>query len=117
MRIRSGFSLLAVTLLAGFGQEAEAQRRRGLVDVSSTGDRRGFWLNLGVGAGREQNRFADEDEWTEGLTKPTGAITIGGTVNQNLRLGVQLNGWADTHYEQGDRVIRCKRVKDAAAGR
>jgi hypothetical protein len=98
-------SLVAAALLASAFGQAEAQRRRGLVDVSSSsGDRHGFWLNLGIGAGREQSRFADENDWTEGLTKPTGQLALGGTVNQNLRLGAQIGGWADTRYEQGDRV-------------
>jgi hypothetical protein len=104
MRTQLGISLLAAALLAGFADPAQAQRRRGLVDLSSRGDRHGFWLNLGIGAGREQSRFADEDTWTDGLTKPAGTIILGGTVNPNFRLGAQLSGWADTRYVQGDRV-------------
>ena len=97
-------SVVAAALVLGLVARSDAQRRRGLVDVSSDSDRHGFWLNLGVGAGREQSRFADEPNWTEGLTKPTGSLILGGTVNPNFRLGAQLSGWADTHFDQGDRV-------------
>jgi opacity protein-like surface antigen len=101
MRKRLGISVIALTFAIGFVGRAEAQRRRGLVDVGSYDERHGFWLNLGIGAGQEQSKFADENNWSDALTKPTGSIIIGGTVNPNLRLGVQLNGWADTHYDAG----------------
>src|SRR5690242_5309249 len=104
MRKQLGISVIALTLAFGLVGRAEAQRRRGLVDVGSDDERHGFWLNLGVAAGQERNKFADENSWTDALTKPAGSIIIGGTVNPYLRLGVQLNGWADSHYDQGVKV-------------
>jgi hypothetical protein len=104
MRKQLGISVIALMLAMGVVGSAEAQRRRGLVDVGSYGERHGFWLNLGIGAGQERSRFADETSWTDPLTKPTGSIIVGGTVNPNIRLGVQLNGWADSHYDQGVKV-------------
>lgn len=97
--------MVSLALLAGLTSAADAQRRRGLVDVTPRGDRHGFWINVGVGAGRESYRFADEDDYTEGLTKPTLSVRLGGTVNPNLRLGAEIIGWADTYNDdQGDRV-------------
>jgi len=104
MRKQLGISVIALTLAIGFVGRAEAQRRRGLVDVGSYDERHGFWLNLGLGAGQERSKFADEINWSDPLTKPTGSIIVGGTVSPNLRVGVQLNGWADSHYDQGVKV-------------
>ena len=50
--MRYRVAAVSLALLVGLGtvQAAEAQRRRGLVDVTPRGDRHGFWLNLGLGA-------------------------------------------------------------------
>jgi len=53
MRARTACSILALGLVVAATDTVDAQRRRGLVDVSPTGERHGFWLNLGVGAGTE----------------------------------------------------------------
>ena len=101
--MRTRLAVLSLSLLVASiaTQNAEAQRRRGLVDITHRSDRHGFWMNLGVGAGTESSKFDDEDDWTDGLTKPVGSLRIGGTVNPNLRLGVELTGWADRHFDSG----------------
>jgi hypothetical protein len=105
MNYRIAVPLVALALLAGLSTAAEGQRRRGLVDVSPRDGRHGFWLNLGVGAGTESFRFADEDGYTEGLTKPTLSLRLGGTVNPNLRVGAELIGWSDSYTDDlGDQV-------------
>lgn len=99
MRYRIAATTLA--LLAGIGmvQSAEGQRRRGLVDITPRSDRHGFWMNLGVGAGSESSRLEPETSYTDGLTKPTFSLRMGGTVSPNLRVGGELTGWADRHYD------------------
>lgn len=87
--------LLAATLTA----DGQAQRRRGLVDVSSSGERSGFWVSFGVGAGTESFKFDDDPSYSAGLTKPAFTARLGGTVNPNLRLGAELTGWGDRHYD------------------
>jgi hypothetical protein len=105
MRKTVAVSLLALALWAGFTADADAQRRRGLRDVTARGGRHGFWLNLGVGAGTESFRFADENDYSEGLTKPTLDLRLGGTVSSSLRLGVEGTLWSDTYTDDvGDRV-------------
>jgi hypothetical protein len=69
------------------------------VDITPRGDRHGFWMNVGLGAGTESSRFEGESGYTDGLTKPAVSLRLGGTVNPNLRLGVELAGWADRHYD------------------
>ena len=96
-------SVLAVLSLASLGTPAEGQRR-GLVDVSHRSERHGLWMNVGLGAGTESYRFADQSGYTDGLTKPTFSFRMGGTVSPNLRLGGELIGWADSYYDNGDRV-------------
>ena len=92
---------LSLLLAASLTGTAEAQRRRGLVDVSPRGDRNGFWASFGVAAGTESSRLEPETSYTAGLTKPSFSLRAGGTVNPNLRLGVELAGWADRHYDSG----------------
>ncbi|MHB1329002.1 MAG: outer membrane beta-barrel protein [Gemmatimonadales bacterium] len=88
---------LALSVIAVHG--AEAQRRRGLVDITPSSERRGFWLNLGLGAGTESSRLEPETEYSEGLTKPTFNLRLGGTVSPHLRLGGEIIGWADSRYD------------------
>lgn len=99
MRSRLVVTSLSLLLAAASFQSADAQRRRGLVDITPSSDRHGFWMNLGLGAGTESSKFDGEDGYTDGLTKPTFSFRIGGTVNPNLRLGVEVAGWADRHYD------------------
>ena len=86
-----GVAALAVTDVA-------AQRRRGLVDVSPSHGRRGFWIEGGAGAGWESFKF-DGDPYTESLTKPTFSLGLGGTVSPSLRLGVEGTIWVYHYFD------------------
>lgn len=98
-------SLLAAGLVASFVTPLAAQRRRGLVDVTPREGRHGFWMNLGLGAGTESFKFAGDNGFSDGVTKPAFSIRLGGTVNPSLRLGGEIAGWGDTYYDDnGDRV-------------
>ena len=99
MRHKLAVSSLTLLLALITSQHADAQRRRGLVDITPRSDRHGFWASFGVGAGTESSRFDSETSYTAGLTKPAFSLRMGGTVNPNLRLGVELAGWADRHYD------------------
>jgi len=108
MRTKLAVSLLAATLVAGVSFEAQGQRRRGLVDITARSERHGFWINLGVGAGKDRYKFADESSypgWDEAITKPAFSLRLGGTVSPHFRLGGEITGWADSHYDvDNDRV-------------
>lgn len=99
MRYRFAVTTLSLLLAVSVVDTASAQRRRGLVDVTRSGDRGGFWIGIGVGAGTESSKLDGESRYTDGLTKPTFSIRGGGTVNPNLRLGGELFGWTDRHYD------------------
>lgn len=101
MRYHVAVTSLSLLLVSLSVQSAEAQRRRGLVDITPSSDRRGLWMNIGVGAGTESSKFEGESSYTEGLTKPAGSFRIGGTVSPNFRLGAEITGWADRHYDSG----------------
>ena len=77
---------------------ALAQRRRGLVDVSPSSDRHGFWLNAGAGAGIENYRF-DTGDWHDDQSAPSLWLGLGGTVNPHLRLGGEFNLWVHEHTD------------------
>ncbi len=98
-------SMAMVTLLAAtvVTSSAEAQRRRGLVDVSPEHYRRGFWLEGAIGMGGESFAFGNEP-YTEAIEKPTVSLRIGGTVNPNLRLGAEFTTWWDEYYSPEDDV-------------
>ncbi len=95
------FAVTSLTLMLAFitSQNAEAQRRRGLVDITPSSNRHGFWASFGLAAGNESSRLEPETSYTAGLTKPSFSLRAGGTVNPNLRLGVELAGWADRRYD------------------
>jgi len=106
MRTWLRLTLLASLLPVVAVNSAQAQRR-GLVDITPRGDRHGAWIHLGIGAGDEAFRFANESSWdTSSPTKPAFSLRIGGTVNPYLRLGGELTGWADTYTDaaSGERV-------------
>lgn len=91
----------AVVLMLS-ASEAQAQRRRGLVDISDRHDRHGAWLNFSLGAGSENYRYSNvPGGWRrpEDLTKPSFAIAVGGTVNPNFRLGGELNAWVNEYTD------------------
>src|SRR5262249_14972492 len=90
MPTKLAVSLLAASIAVVFSKEAHAQRRRGLIDITPRSDRHGFWINLGVGAGKDRYKFADESgypSWGDAITKPAFSLRLGGTVNPHLRLG------------------------------
>lgn len=91
--------LLSLSGLSLLGGTAEAQARRGLVDVTPPEGRRGFWLEGGLGWGREAYKYAD-DPFSASLGKPTINIQLGGTVSQTLRLGAELGGWVNTYTDE-----------------
>lgn len=70
-----------------------SSRDRGIVELAPDAVRGGFYIGGGVGAGREQNKYSDELEYTDALTKPTLTLRIGGTPNPSVRLGAELFGW------------------------
>jgi opacity protein-like surface antigen len=97
--MRRPLSLLAfaaaLTLAIVPASEAQGRRDRdrGLVEMDSPSIRGGFFLSGGIGAGREQYKFSDEDAFTEPLTKPTLTLRLGGTPDSYVRLGGELFGW------------------------
>jgi opacity protein-like surface antigen len=92
--------LLLTAVLGGMlVTSGEAQRRRGLVDVTPAHQRRGFWLEGGLGWGREAYRFDDQHAWSESLSKPTLSISLGGTPSPTLRLGAQITGWWNRYQD------------------
>lgn len=76
-----------------------AQRRRGLVDVSTPNDRHGAWLSFGLGAGTDTYRYDVDSQFGHSLTKPTFFISGGGTVNPHLRLGGEINAWVNQYTD------------------
>lgn len=82
---------------------AEAQARRGLVRVEE-GGRAGFWGSFGLGAGREQLDLQDGFGYSDPLTKVMAQIKLGGTVNQNLRLGGEVFSWFNSDNGLDERV-------------
>ena len=80
--------------LAAQARRGGAGRDRGLVELTPQGLRSGFFISGGIGAGREQFRFSDENVgYSDALEKPTGMLRLGGTPNANVRLGGELFGW------------------------
>lgn len=96
--MRTLFALSTLALLAaGVTTDAVAQDRRGrdrgLVELEPAAVRGGFYLQGGIGAGREQYKFSDEPEFSEALTKPTLTLRLGGTPDPYVRVGGELFGW------------------------
>jgi len=90
-------ALFGLAAIAFVPDPALAQRK-GLVDVSPSSYRRGFWLEGALGWGEEQYKFAN-DPYNEGLGKPTFGIRLGGTVNPQLRMGVEWNIWSNGYQD------------------
>jgi hypothetical protein len=82
-----------VTLLGapmtGFAQQPPP----GLVEVSDGGNRHGFWVGLGLGAGGESFDLRDGLGYSNAFYKPTISLRAGGTVGQSLRLGGEVLSW------------------------
>lgn len=75
------------------GRDDRDNRDRGLVEREPAGVRGGFFITGGLGAGGEQFKFDDEEDYSERLTKPTGMLRLGGTPNSSVRIGGELFGW------------------------
>ncbi|HEV8355671.1 MAG TPA: hypothetical protein VGQ17_02785 [Gemmatimonadales bacterium] len=90
-------ALWVVLLLIPAG-DAVAQRRRGLVDVSPSSERRGAWLSLGLGAGSETYRYTNQPGgYADYVTAPSFWLAAGGTVSPSFRLGGEINGWVNEY--------------------
>lgn len=101
-----GLSVLTLAALISVGDQAEAQRRRGLVDITPRSDRHGFWLSLGLGRGEDRYKFEGDANWVDSEAKPSFSLRLGGTVNPNFRLGAELTGWAnDGQYDSDGNKI------------
>lgn len=102
--MRRTVALLALVALMGVTTTLDAQARRrpgdrdrdrGLVELDHNYRRGGFFITGGVGAGGEQYKFEDEDDYTDRLTKPTLMLRIGGTPNPSVRIGGEFFGWGN----------------------
>ena len=74
-----------LTALAAIASDAQAQ------------DRRGFWIGFGVSAGSgsctQIDPLGDPRCSTARKLGPSGYVSAGGTMSQQVILGVELNGW------------------------
>lgn len=103
MRYRAAWVMTGVLSLGLLGMGEAAAQRRGLVDVSPTHDRRGFWLEGGLGWGEESFKFGSEP-YEEGLGKPTFSLGLGGTVSPSLRLGLEATVWLNHYFDDVELV-------------
>lgn len=88
--------LALLALAAGTVSPLAAQRRerdRGIVELAPEAVRGGFYIGGGLGAGRESYKYSDGLEFTEGLTKPTLSLRLGGTPNVTTRVGGEIFAW------------------------
>lgn len=101
MRIVSKFLPMLTVVASALSSRALAQDTpRGLVEVHE-GGRTGFWGAVGLGAGGESFDLRDGAGYNRELYRPTLSVRLGGTVNQNLRLGGEALAWVN---DQGDRT-------------
>lgn len=94
--IPTATALLVLLASAGSAQETP----RGLAVVHD-GGRAGLWGGLGLGAGGESFDLRDGAGYNDLLYRPTISLRLGGTVNQQLRLGGEVLAWINEH---GDAV-------------
>lgn len=87
-----GISAVVALLSLSLGSLAAQDAPRGL-SVVREGGRAGFWGGIGVGLGRESFDLRDGAGYSEELDRPTVSLRLGGTVNQNLRLGGEVLAW------------------------
>ena len=97
MRIEwRGIPAAVVLTFVAFGSAPAQATPRGL-SVVREGDRAGFWGGFSIGAGGESFDLRDGAGYSEELYRPTVSLRLGGTVNQNLRLGGEVLAWIDEH--------------------
>ena len=93
MRIEwRGIPAAVALLFIALGSAAAQDSPRGL-SVVREGDRAGFWGGFSIGAGGEAFDLRDGAGYSEELYRPTVSFRLGGTVNQNLRLGGEVLAW------------------------
>ena len=93
MRIEwRGVPAAVALLLTVVGSASAQDTPRGL-SVVREGDRAGFWGGFSIGAGGEAFDLRDGAGYSEELYRPTVSLRLGGTVNQNLRLGGEVLAW------------------------
>jgi hypothetical protein len=90
--ISRGVRATAAIALLGAAVLGAQQTPRGLAVVSE-GGRGGFWGAIGVGAGGESFDLRDGAGYSNELYQPTVSLRLGGTLNQQLRLGGELLAW------------------------
>ena len=95
-----GIQAAVVMALLGAGSGVAQDAPRGLA-LSRDGDRAGFWLGLGLGAGGETFDLRDGAGYSDELYRPTVSLRLGGTPSQQLRLGGEILAWIN---EEGDAV-------------
>lgn len=86
--------------LLGAGAAVAQAAPEGLTEVRESG-RTGFWGGFGLGAGAETFDLRDGAGYRNELYRPTISLRLGGTVNQQLRLGGEILSWIN---EEGDAV-------------
>ncbi len=84
-----GLSAFLAVLLAGSASAQQAQTRQG------------FWIGGGLGYG-SMGLSCDGCAASDRVGAPTGYLKLGGTLRQNILLGVETNGW--TKSELGARL-------------
>jgi hypothetical protein len=93
MRIEwRGIPAAVALLFSALGSASAQDSPRGL-SVVREGDRAGFWGGFSIGAGGEAFDLRDGAGYSEELYRPTVSFRLGGTVNQNLRLGGEVLAW------------------------
>ncbi len=83
-------------------RDGRRARGRGLREVSDDAGRtrrQGFWLSAGLGVGGETFDARDGLGWSDRVTGGVGYIKLGGTLNPNLLLGVEAQGWSNESYQ------------------
>ena len=99
MILRGATLVVGLTLLAAAGLPLAAQRvPHGLTEVRN-GERGGFWLALGLGAGGEAYDLRDGLGYSDVLYRPTVSLRVGGTISPALRLGGEVLSWIDDHQQ------------------
>lgn len=97
--------LVLAGLMAGSVSVASAQGGdRGLVAVSNTTTRAGFYITGGLGDGLDQYKDEGYPTYSPWLSSPAAVIRIGGAVNPNVRLGAEVFGWRHSYYDVADSV-------------
>ncbi|HYC33186.1 MAG TPA: hypothetical protein VEB59_12930 [Gemmatimonadales bacterium] len=84
---------VAVALAVFGGGSVSAQDAPRGLSVVSDGERGGFWMGLGLGAGGESYDLRDGAGYRDELYRPTVSFRLGGTPSQQLRLGGEVLAW------------------------